>query len=86
VRTKKSYFKGQYHHVASRRGKKRAIGAVKHSILVTVYYMLRDNKPYKDLGVDYFDKLNPQQRIRYHVRKLKELGQGVELSALNDAA
>jgi transposase len=86
VRTKKSYFKAQYHHVASRRGKKRAIGAVKHSILVTVYYMLRDNKPYKDLGVDYFDKLNPQQRIRYHVRKLKELGQGVELSALNDAA
>ena len=48
--------------------------------------MLRDNKPYTDLGANYFDKLNPQQQIRYHVRKLKELGQGVELSALNDAA
>lgn len=86
VRTKKSYFKGQYHHVASRRGKKRAIGAVKHSILVTVYYMLRDNKAYKDLGVDYFNKLNPQQRIRYHVRRLQELGQEVELSPTANAA
>lgn len=86
VRTKNSYFKSQYHRLAGRRGKKRAIGAVKHSLLVTVYFMLRDDKPYKDLGVDYFDKLNPQQSIRYHVRKLQELGQEVELSPMADAA
>lgn len=86
VRTKNSYFKAQYHRLAGRRGKKRAIGAVKHSLLVTVYFMLRDNRPYNDLGVDYFDKLNPQQRIRYHVRRLQELGQEVELSPMADAA
>jgi transposase len=86
VRTKNSYFKSQYHRLAGRRGKKRAIGAVKHSLLLTVYFMLRDNKPYQDLGVDYFDKLNPQQRIRYHVRRLQELGQEVELSPMADAA
>ena len=80
--TKNSYFKAQYHRLAGRRGKKRAIGAVKHSLLVTVYYILRDHKPYKDLGVDYFDKLNPQQRIRYHVRQLQDLGQQVELSPM----
>jgi transposase len=80
VRKKDSYFKSQYHRLAGRRGKKRAIGAVKHSLLVTVYFMLRDNKPYKDLGADYFDTLNPQQQIRYHVRKLNELGHNVELS------
>ena len=33
VRTKNSYFKSQYHRLAGRRGKKRAIGAVKHSLL-----------------------------------------------------
>src|SRR6266487_1639160 len=86
VRNKNSYFKAQYHRLVGRRGKKRAIGAVKHSLLVTVYFMLRDNRPYKDLGVDYFDKLNPQQRIRYHVRRLRELGQEVELSPMADAA
>ena len=86
VRSKNSYFKAQYHRLAGRRGKKRAIGAVKHSLLVTIYFMLRDHKPYKDLGADYFDKLNPQQRIRYHVRRLQELGQAVELSPMDDAA
>lgn len=86
VRKKDSYFKSQYHRLAGRRGKKRAIGAVKHSLLVTVYFMLRDHKPYQDLGADYFDKLNPQHQIRYHVRKLKDLGQKVELSPLADAA
>jgi transposase len=80
VRKKDSYFKSQYHRLAGRRGKKRAIGAVKHSLLVTMYFMLRDNKPYKDLGASYFDTLNPQQQIRYHVRKLNELGHNVELS------
>jgi transposase len=80
VRKKDSYFKSEYHRLAGRRGKKRAIGAVKHSLLVTVYVMLRDKKPYKDLGADYFDKLNPQQQIRYHIRKLNELGHDVELS------
>lgn len=83
ARKKDSYFKAQYHRLAGRRGKKRAIGAVKHSLLVAVYFMLRDNKPYKDLGADYFDKLNPQQQIRYHLRKLNDLGQQVEVSAMN---
>ena len=82
ARKKDSYFRSQYHRLAGRRGKKRALGTVKHSMLVTVYFMLRDNKPYKDLGADYFDKLNPQQQIRYHVRKLKELGQQVEIATM----
>ena len=82
ARKKDSYFRSQYHRLAGRRGKKRALGTVKHSMLVTVYFMLRDNKSYKDLGADYFDKLNPQQQIRYHVRKLKELGQQVEIATM----
>ena len=86
VRKKGSYFQAQYHRVAARRGKKRAIGAVKHSLLIAVYYMLRDNQPYRDLGADHFSRVNPQQHIRYHVRKLQELGQKVELSPMADAA
>lgn len=86
VRKKGSYFKAQYHRLAGRRGKKRAIGAVKHSLLVTLYYMLRDDKPFQDLGPHHFDNINPQQRIRFHVRKLQELGQTVELSPMANAA
>jgi transposase len=86
VRKKNSYFKAQYHRLAGRRGKKRAIGAVKHSLLVTIYYILRDDKPFQDLGPNHFNSLNPQQRIRFHVRKLQELGQTVELSPIANAA
>ncbi|MBM2803765.1 MAG: family transposase [Deltaproteobacteria bacterium] len=86
VRKKGSYFQAQYHRVAAHRGKKRAIGAVKHSLLITIYVMLRDNKPYRDLGADHFSRLNPQQHIRYHVRKLQELGQKVEVSPMPVAA
>jgi transposase len=86
VRSRNSYFKSQYHRLAGRRGKKRAIGAVKHSLLVIAYYMLRDATPYKDLGADYLDKINPQQRIRYHLKRLRELGQKVELLPMDHAA
>jgi transposase len=86
VRSRNSYFKSQYHRLAGRRGKKRAIGAVKHSLLVIIYYMLRDGTPYKDLGANYFDRLNPKQRIRYHVKRLQELGQKVELFPMDVAA
>jgi transposase len=86
VRSKNSYFKSQYHRLTGRRGKKRAIGAVKHSLLVIVYYMLRNATPYKDLGADYLDKINPQQRIRYHLKRLRELGQKVELLPMDHAA
>lgn len=86
ARTKNSYFKAQYHRLAGRRGKKRAIGAVKHALMVTLYVMLRDNTPYQDLGVDYFDKHNPEQRIRFHVGRLQELGQKVQLTPMVAAA
>ena len=43
-------------------------------------------KMIEGLLVDYFDKLNPQQRIRYHVRRLQELGLEVELSPMADTA
>lgn len=86
ARTRGTYFQAQYHHLAPRRGKNRAIGALKHSLLTTIYCMRRDGNPYQDLGADHFTRLNPQPRIRYHVRKLQELGQKVDLSPLSDAA
>jgi transposase len=86
ARKKGCYLHAQYHHLAPRRGKKRALQAVKHSLLVTFYYMLRDGRAYHDLGPDHFQRLNAAQRIRYHVRKLKALGQDVQLTPIPDAA
>ena len=45
-----------------------------HSILVSVYYMLRDKVSYKDLGANHFDRLNPERLKRYHLKRLRALG------------
>lgn len=55
-RVKKSYFSAQYRRIASRRGRKRALVAMGHSILVVVFHILKDKVAYQDRGegVRYF--------------------------------
>ena len=75
-----TYLHALYHRVARRRGKPRAMLAVAHSLLVSIYYMLRDHVPYQDLGPDYFDHLQPQRLERHYVRRLEALGFPVQLT------
>ena len=85
-RKKNSYFHAQYGRLAGRRGKKRAVIAVAHSLLTVVYYVLRDHVEYKDLGQDYFDKLNSKRLVPYLVKRLKNMGYEVSLAPLESAA
>jgi hypothetical protein len=45
-----------YGRLAARRGKQRAIMAVAHSIMVSVFHMLTRQEPYHELGARYFDE------------------------------
>jgi transposase len=85
ARTKGSYASGQYRRLAARRGKKRAIVAVSHSLLIAVYHVLQHGVPYRDLGAAHFDRLVPEQLTRYLVKRLERLGHKVTL-APNDLA
>jgi transposase len=78
--TKDTYLSAQFRQIAKRRGKKRAILAVAHTILTATYYMLRDNAEYRELGSDYFDRLHPERLRLYYVRRLQKLGYEVHLS------
>jgi transposase len=80
VRAKDNYFAALYHRIARRRGKKRALLAVAHSLLVVIYHMLRTKKPYSELGADYFDKLETDRIERQAVRRLEQLGYHVALT------
>jgi Transposase and inactivated derivatives len=82
-KTKKSYFRAQYHRLAARRGKKRALVAVAHALLGVFYHMLKNNVEYHDLGPDYFEKLEPERLRRYLVKCLQGLGYEVALSTKN---
>lgn len=72
--SKDSYLSSEYHRLARRRGKKRAIVAVGHSILVIAYYILRDGCDYVEMGPDYLDKLNSEHTRKHLVRRLESLG------------
>jgi len=80
---KDSYLASQYRRLAARRGKQRALIAVAHSLLVIFYYLLKDNVEYRDLGPDYFDRLQPQRLKRSLVKRLQTLGYDVTLSPKN---
>jgi transposase len=82
ARTKQTYLSAQYRRLASRRGKKRAVLAVAHSILVIAYYMLQRKEPYRDAGADCFARLQPEDTARRLVKRLEHLGYHVTLQNL----
>jgi transposase len=82
-RVKKSYLRAQFRRLAPRRGNKRALVAVGHSLLVIIYHVLKHNVEYRDLGPDYFDRLEPERLRRYLVKRLQNLGYDVTLSEKN---
>jgi transposase len=84
--TKNTYLSSQYRRLAGRRGKKRALLAVGHTILVIVYHLLRDRKEYQDLGADYLDRLDTNRLTRQLVRRLERLGHDVVLKPKESAA
>ena len=55
--------------------------AVAHKLVVIAYHLLRDMTPYRELGGDYFDRLNPEKAARRLVARLERLGYPVTLSA-----
>jgi transposase len=79
--TKNTYLASQYRRLAGHRGKKRALIAVGHSMLVVFYHMMKSGVTYADLGGDFFDRLEPQRLTRYYVKRLERLGHKVTLEA-----
>lgn len=82
ARTKNSYFATLYHRLAGRRGTKRALVAVGHSLLVTGYILITRQVDYQDLGANYFDELNKDAVKRRTVKRLQQLGFQVELKPI----
>ncbi len=71
---KDTFFHAQYQRITVRRGKNRATLAVAHSMLIAIYYMLRDNVEFIELGSNFYNQFNTERKINSYLRKLKELG------------
>jgi transposase len=86
ARTQDTYLAAQYRRLAPRRGQKRAIVAVAHTILVIIYHLLCDQTTYRELGATYFDERERQDVERRLVRRLEALGNTVSLKPKDPAA
>jgi transposase len=83
TRTKGSYRPAQYQRLRPRIGHGRALGAVKHSILVAYWHMFTTGETYHHAGGDYYQRRDPERQTRRLVAQLERLGHHV---TLNEAA
>jgi transposase len=80
VRTKDCYFQAQYHRLRSRRGSKKAIGAVAAALLTTAYHMLKNGTPYQDLGAHYFERNAKAKQVQRLIHHIENLGFDVQIA------
>jgi transposase len=79
IRAKDSAFAARYRRVMRHRGHKKAVIAVAHALLVTVYHVLAGTEPYHRLGADYYDRRHAQRVARRAIRTLERQGYRVVL-------
>lgn len=72
--TKDTYLQAQYKRLAARRGKKRALVAVGHTLLGIVYAVLKKKGTYRELGADYPDRQDKERLTARLLRRLEKLG------------
>jgi transposase len=85
-RKRDSYLAAQYRRLMTRRGKKKAVVAVGHTILEIVHHLLARGTTYQDLGDRYFDERDRQAVERRLVKRLEGLGYKVSLEHATPAA
>lgn len=83
--TKGTYLAAQYRRLAKRRGRKRALVALGHTLLVIIYHVLKRGTTYAELGPDFLDRLEPERLTRQLVKRLQSLGHKVTLEPLTAA-
>jgi transposase len=84
--TKETSLAARFRRLAARKGKKRALVAVAHTILVSVYHMLKTKQSYRELGAEFLDRHNAENVKRYLVKRLERLGLQVTVRSAEDTA
>jgi transposase len=80
IRVKGTYLQAQYQRLRPRRGHKKALGAVKHTVICAVWHMLSTGEVWRDLGGDYFTRRDPERRTKRLIQQLEQLGHTVTLT------
>jgi transposase len=86
IRKKDHYLRAKYYTLVPRMGKKKALAAVAHKILISCYHILKHKIKYKDLGSNYLIKNREDKLLKHYLKKLDKLGYQAELRPLKEIA
>jgi transposase len=78
AKTKNTYFSSKYKSLVGRRGKKKAIVALGHKILIAAYFIIKDKVEYKELGEDYLNNFRKDKLIAYYKKQIERLDPNLE--------
>lgn len=76
-RTRGTYLAARYRRLARRRGAKRALVAVGHTLLVIISPVLKKGATDAELGADFLERLGPERLTRPLAKRLESLGHKV---------
>jgi transposase len=76
-KTKDTSYNAFYHNIVRRRGKKRAIVALAHRMLIDIYYVLKTGEPYQDIGFEAVREKTVKRQERSMIRSLEKAGYSV---------
>ena len=80
-KTKDSSYSAIYHNIVRRRGKKRALVALAHRMLIDIYYVLKTGVPYQDIGAKAVHERTKKRREQSMIRSLERAGYSVAKAA-----
>jgi transposase len=81
-----TFLAAKYRRLAARRGGKKALVAIEHTVLTAIWSMGTTGAEYDDPGPDYYIRHNPERVLRNATRQLERLGYSVTLSPTTQTA
>ena len=74
TRTKNSYYKRKYENLVKRRGKKKALVAVGHKIIVAAYHIIKNKEEYKEPEISKYETKKSTKSLKNMLNKIDKLG------------
>jgi transposase len=81
IRTRDCAFGARYRRIMRHRGHKKAVVAVAHALLVTVYHVLARGTAYQEPGAAYYDRRNAERLRHQAIHILERQGYRVTLES-----
>ncbi|VVB62881.1 Uncharacterised protein [uncultured archaeon] len=85
-KVKRSTYSAFYHNIVKRRGKKRALVALAHRMLMDIYHVLKTGTPYQDTATEEANERATKKREQSMIRSLEKAGYSVAKTSVAEIA